>query len=223
MTIGRSILFAVCVVLCGCAGAPTSGDPETITGDRAAAEVAQFLSGWMTSEAQSKSDPTYFNVHLVGVPIWTERTDGHWLYVEQAVADFLDRPYRQRIYHVFSDGEQVVSEIYTIPQPEAWVAVWEDPAVIATLAPEDLTKKDGCAVRLNRRSPGVYEGETGVGTCLSTRSGAAYATSEVILTDDHLESWDRGFDEAGVQVWGATEGAYVFRRISDEPRKSGAP
>ena len=31
-----------------------------------------------------------------------------------------------------------------------------------------------------------------------------------------LASWDRGFDEAGVQVWGATEGPYVFDRLSDE-------
>jgi hypothetical protein len=29
---------------------------------------------------------------------------------------------------------------------------------------------------------------------------------------DRLESWDRGFDAAGVQVWGSEKGPYVFVR-----------
>jgi len=31
------------------------------------------------------------------VQIWEERTDGYWLYVEQAIAGYQDKPYRQRI------------------------------------------------------------------------------------------------------------------------------
>jgi hypothetical protein len=44
--------------------------------------------------------------------------------------------------------------------------------------------------------------------------GASYATSEVVLRDDGLDTWDRGFDDAGKQVWGATKGAYQFRRTN---------
>ena len=223
MTIGRTILFATFLTLCGCAGRPAAGDFRAPSGDQAAAEVAEFLSGWMTSEAQSESEPSYFNVHLVGLPIWTDRTDGHWIYVEQAVAEHLDRPYRQRIYHVFAAENEVISEIYTLPQPAEWIAVWRNREVIGSLSPEELSKKAGCAVRLRARGVGHYEGGTEIGTCASTRSGASYATSEVILTKNRLESWDRGFDAAGVQVWGATEGAYVFRRISDDPRPTSMP
>ena len=46
--------------------------------------------------------------------------------------------------------------------------------------------------------------------CASERSGAAYATAEVRLEPGRMASWDRGFDAAGKQVWGATTGAYVF-------------
>ena len=36
------------------------------------------------------------------------------------------------------------------------------------------------------------------------------ATSEVVVSPGRIESWDRGFDAEGAQVWGAEKGAYVF-------------
>ena len=50
--------------------------------------------------------------------------------------------------------------------------------------------------------------------CASDLRGAAYATSEVTITPQFVLSWDRGFDNTGKQVWGATEGPYVFLRES---------
>ena len=38
------------------------------------------------------------------------------------------------------------------------------------------------------------------------------ATSAVIVTSGRIESWARGFDDEGVQVWGAEKGACVFLR-----------
>jgi hypothetical protein len=29
-----------------------------------------------------------------------------------------------------------------------------------------------------------------------------------------MESWDRGFDAQGNQVWGATKGPYVFDKVA---------
>jgi hypothetical protein len=31
-------------------------------------------------------------------------------------------------------------------------------------------------------------------------------------------TWDRGFDAEGKQVWGATAGGYIFRRVDEVPR-----
>jgi hypothetical protein len=30
-----------------------------------------------------------------------------------------------------------------------------------------------------------------------------------------MESWDRGFDAWGNQVWGAAEGPYIFDKVAD--------
>jgi hypothetical protein len=59
--------------------------------------------------------------------------------------------------------------------------------------------------------------------CASALRGAAYATSEVTLTAGELDSWDRGFDATGNQVWGSTKGAYRFVKESPAPARRPDP
>jgi hypothetical protein len=33
-----------------------------------------------------------------------------------------------------------------------------------------------------------------------------------MVTANEITSWDRGFDSAGKQVWGATKGPYQFKK-----------
>ena len=68
-----------------------------------------------------------------------------------------------------------------------------------------------------RAVDGRFAGGTRGEGCESTLMGARYATSEVELRDDGLDSWDRGFNAQGMQVWGATAGAYRFVRRADAP------
>ena len=37
--------------------------------------------------------------------------------------------------------------------------------------------------------------------------------SLAIIAPDTYANWDRGFDTAGVPVWGPTDGGYLFRRV----------
>jgi hypothetical protein len=50
-----------------------------------------------------------------------------------------------------------------------------------------------------------------------TLRGAAYATSEVVIEPAILVSWDRGWNAAGEQVWGATKGGYEFVKRGPGP------
>lgn len=181
----------------------------------------ETLVGWMvgsfSSAAQAAEDPAFFDIRLEMVPIWTEREDGRWLYVEQARAGALDRPYRQRIYRVDrgTDGA-FVSEVYAFADPSPYVGGHRTPReTFEALEPDALVRRRGCAVHLRRRADGAYVGATRGQGCESSLAGAAYATSEVEVHVDRILSWDRGFDDAGNQVWGAEKGGYVFRRASD--------
>ncbi len=143
------------------------------------------------------------------------RADGPWLYVEQAVATSLDQPYRQRVYHVTEPEVGLyVSEVFELPEPVLrFAGAWKCDSLLAGLTPDSLAVRPGCAVHLRWNADrAAYEGRTPGEGCLSTLRGAAWATSDVSLKADGLVSWDRGWDDHGLQVWGAKQGGYQFRR-----------
>jgi hypothetical protein len=185
-----------------------SSDPDL---DR----LATWMSGRFSSAAQAETDPEYLDVRLTVTPIWTDRSDGRWLYVEQALGASLDRPYRQRVYRVVrgEDGS-LESRVYLLPDPAAYVGAGADPSRFAALSRERLVPRNGCTVVLRPDGPDAFAGSTTGRACPSELRGAAYATSEVRVTADALRSWDRGFDAEGKQVWGAEKGPYLFLRVA---------
>lgn len=234
--------------------------------------LVELLTGWFDSTEQAAADPSnFFPIRLVMTPIWTRAefadpawSDGAWLYVEQASLQALEKPYRQRVYHVHrtTDDGALRSDVYTLAanlDPADFAGAWKAPDLhFAHLTPADLELRDGCSIILHpvkhapseepaspvieggrtpqllngRADPAVpaeFEGATVGRACISTLAGAAYATSEVLVSEDRLVTWDRGFDAAGQQVWGATAGGYIFVRrgllpaTSSEVERAGQP
>ena len=176
------------------------------------------LQSWMTgsfsSEEQAHSDESYFDIRLEMVPIWTERKDGPWLYVEQAAATNLERPYRQRVYRLSKQKDGTFrSEVYALPDdPLRFAGAWREPDRLQAIGPDDLALRECCAVILNRESKSRFAGSTVDKQCKSSLRGATYATSRVVVTATEIRSWDRGFSDADEQVWGAEKGPYIFSR-----------
>lgn len=175
-------------------------------------ELVSIMQGSYNSEKQAIQDPEYYNISLRMVPIWKER--GSFLYVEQALNDKQDKPYRVRIYRVTrKNATEFISEIYTIKDEKNWIGKWQTPKEFETLKLNDIELKPGCEVVLKKISPGIYEGQTGDKTCASELRGASYAFSKVKVTPTQIISWDQGFDSEGKQVWGAEKGGYIFDKI----------
>jgi CpeT protein len=199
-------------VACRLGGAETSNDVE---------ELVTWMTGVFRSADQARTEPDYFDVQLVMVPIWPERADGPWLYVEQALFESLERPYRQRIYHLVRDGGEVRSDVYELPgDPLDYAGAWRTPKQFGDFGPDALVLREGCSIQL-RREGDLYVGSTSGEGCESSLRGAAYATSEVVVAPDRLTSWDRGFDAEGNQVWGAERGPYVFDKRPVAPMSAG--
>ena len=205
-------------VLGGCAWTDPSA-PSMVAPDMDRLEdVVAMMTGTFSSQEQSALDQSYFDIRLHMSRIWTDRLDGAWLYVEQAMAGKQSEPYRQRVYHVtqLKDGS-IRSDVFLLPgnNPLRYAGAWKAPKLLKDVAPQDLVLKEGCTVMLKKTAPGVYEGGTVGNACPSDRAGAAYATSIVRLDESGLNTWDRGFDAKGKQVWGATKGGYEFRRTQN--------
>ena len=182
-------------------------------------QLASWMVGSFSSGRQAESDPErYYDIRLFMSRIWPSRTDGVWLYVEQASADSLEQPYRQRVYHLTRVDDSVVrSEVFTLPgDPLELAGAWYDIGLLESVDADDLEPRRGCSIDLRRTGPDTFAGATSGRQCASSLRGAAYATSEVLVTPDRLLSWDRGFDSQGRQVWGAERAGYIFDKLPPE-------
>ncbi len=180
--------------------------------------LVSWMSGSFSSQEQAAIDSTYHDVRVLMVRVWKHRTDGYWLYVEQALADYPDLPYRQRVYHITQLNDDFFeSAVYALDASMEIAVLSGRDSVFATLLPDALVKKDGCSMILRKIAEIKFVGST-IGTdCPSELEDAAYATSEVMIKEKEMVAWDRGYDKDGKQVWGPKKGGYIFKKIKAFP------
>lgn len=205
-----AIIFSVCLV------SACNTTKNTTAQNQPAADIDQLyelMSGTFSSEEQSLLDSSFFNINLVMYPIWEESQGSKWLYVEQAVTEYIKRPYRQRVYQLsaMADGSYE-SKVYELPDPDRFIHGWETPELFSGITPDSLMAREGCAVYLKKNEEGCFSGSTKDAECLSTLRGASYATSIVTVCEGSVVSWDQGWNVDGEQVWGAVKEGYVFKR-----------
>lgn len=179
--------------------------------------LAQWLTGSFNSAEQHVAQPGDFrDIRLHVVRIWPDRLDGPWLYGEQAAADQLEKPDDQRVYRLVSlPTGSVECAVYELPgDPLRFAGAWRTPERFADLTPEALVHREGCSMMLRRVTDDTFVGGTSGTSCKSSLSGATYMTMDASLTAGKFVSWNRGYDASDQQVWGATKGGYVFKRIA---------
>jgi hypothetical protein len=214
MKIYLSILFICIIVIVSSCSGDSNDNNARMESDLS--RLVSWMTGSFSSQEQSQKDSSYFDIRLEMVPIWHQRSDAHWLYIEQAAATSLDRPYRQRVYRLTQiDDSTFQSRVYTFNDPSRFVGAWKGEIPLHDFSPDSLIERYGCDIILHKDGDTAFIGSTVGKNCSSDLRGAAYATSEVRITADMLFSWDRGFDASDNQVWGAQKGGYVFRKLDN--------
>jgi hypothetical protein len=173
--------------------------------------LAGMMAGEFSSEKQALADKDYLHIILSMTPVMEDNPVGYWLYVEQAMASATDKPYRQRVYHLYlQDDLTVVSKVYELKNPDQYTGGWKDMTKLSVIEPDSLIDRQGCSIYLKKLDKNTYSGSTPGKECLSSLRGATYATSEVTISQGKMISWDRGWDREDKQVWGAEKGGYIF-------------
>jgi CpeT protein len=205
--IGLLALAAGLFFSCSISKKNLKNEPET-------AQLIELMTGHFNSTAQAARDTDFYDITLHMAEIWKKDKENYWLYVEQAVTQNLEKPYRQRIYRVEKlNSQNYQSAVYTFSDEKKIIGWWKNPEKFDAFSPSDLTLRNGCTVFLKKNADGSFEGSTREADCESSLRGAKYATSKVKITRNGIESWDQGFDANGKQVWGATKNGYEFLRV----------
>jgi hypothetical protein len=136
-----------------------------------------------------------------------------FLYQEQALTNSLSKPYRQRFLQISpSPYSQSVRSLSFKPVNSAtWSGFCHKSSGERILHHADLGTPV-CTVFL-RRSAEDYVGNTPVDGCPANFRGAVRITNHIVLHKTGMDTWDRGFDAAGKQVWGAQTDSYEFRKV----------
>lgn len=177
--------------------------------------LATLLTGTFSSAEQALADKNHRHAVLHAVRIWPVRTDGPWLYVEQALPEALDQPYRQRVYQLAAsaDGSLEV-RVFTLDEPIQATGAWQKTDPLADLTPAHLAFNEGCTLHFRAMPDGAFVGSTRGNGCASDLRGATHATTDATLTSDQIVWWERGYNASGRQVWGSPTGGYVFKRVA---------
>lgn len=177
---------------------------------RALEQVAYAMAGAYTSAEQAKADSSYLAMELEVVRIWHKRKDGAWLYVEQAHADNKEKPEGQWMYHLSQVNDSTFTwDMLKIRNAAEFRGAYAVPGRLLGLATDSLERQVGCAITLHKRGQ-LYVGSSAEGQCNSTQGGAAYSSTEVMLSNERLVIWERGWNAQGKQVWGGEVGGYVY-------------
>jgi CpeT protein len=183
----------------------------------AIARLSAWLVGSYSNSGQTKADSGYRYVILKVARIWPERTDGPWLYAEQALANAPEQPYRQLVYRLTQRPDDLIEvRAYDLRDPVGLTNAWREPIRFSKLSPAaDLLPREGCTLYLREKSPGVFTGSTDGKNCPGELPGATYSTSEMTVTETTVILWDRGFNIRDIQVWGPIAGGYVFEKLPE--------
>ncbi|XHX78132.1 MAG: chromophore lyase CpcT/CpeT [Stenomitos frigidus ULC029] len=196
---------------------PVWGETARLALEQQADAVASRLEGVMDTSAQALANVKAPNVRMITcrVRLTTEAELQHhsiFLYQEQSLENKLSNPYRQRFLQISPSAysQSVRSRSFKPATPTAWINFCAKPESERTIQTRDLGTVV-CSVFL-KLSGDAYVGNTPADGCPGNVRGAVRIKNHIVLRTIGMDTWDRGFDAAGKQVWGATAESYQFRR-----------
>lgn len=182
--------------------------------------LLSYMQGNFSSYTQSKNDSAFFHIVLHMHPIWENDKQGFWLYVEQAMATVQEKPYRQRVYYLsLLNDTSIESKVYEIKNALRYAGAWQKLELIKALSKDSLILRTGCSIILHQKEKNSFYGSTLNKECSSNLRGAIYATSEVVIDQEKMISWDRGWNTENKQVWGAVKSGYIFEKEKNKKQK----
>jgi hypothetical protein len=205
---------------------------ETNTNNTADVQnIVSYLVGVMDTSEQAATNKKVSNVRMTTCKIAVVPTENNletdrinnnsssvFLYQEQAITPKLNEPYRQRFLEILAKDRgvnQVESKSYKPIEMEKWIGFCDKTETERIVSASELGTYI-CSVLLKQSVANyikpLYIGETQTGGCPANVRGATSISNTIYLFPDGMNTWDRGFDANGTQVWGAANEAYKFRK-----------
>lgn len=137
------------------------------------------------------------------------------LYIEQAMAETPDKPYRQGIYFISRQNGAIITRNFRISDAAAFTGAWKETGKLKQLTKDRLTPIEGCDIVLTKIEANRFSAIVGLnGSCKSTIRGATHMVSQGEITPTYQITLDQGFDDQGNHKWGPPPGTigHIFTK-----------
>jgi hypothetical protein len=181
-------------------------------------ENTALLREWLGGIHQSTNDIIQgrrVNIGLQILPIWQDRIDGEWLYIESRIVDSPNKPFRQRILQLVATPNGLIRLYsYTIPRASDFAGAYYFPQVLASLTQSQLSISNNCELLIELKVTSTFVGETDADSCLS-RKGRALLTTFFAVSEVNISFLDGGYDKFGNLLPGRLEEPVTFLKLED--------
>jgi len=181
-------------------------------------ENTALLKQWLVGVHRSTNDVIQgreVNIGLQVLPIWQDRIDGEWLYVEGRVIDSPRKPFRQRILQLVATPNGLIRLYsYSIPRASDFAGAYYSPQVLTSLTQSQLSISNNCELLIELKVTNTFVGETDAASCMM-KSGIPFMTSFFAVSAVNISFLDGGYDKFDKLVSGRLDVPVTFLKMED--------
>lgn len=159
-------------------------------------QLRDMLTGDFRSMEKAQVGRQYDYVVVQSRPIWQDRSDGYWLYLEQFAAADDKLPAVQTVLHIYvSNNRELVCETYILTDPSAFANATRHQSQLLKLSYAGLKKSDACPLYFQQMGNAVFNGKIPEATCAvqvqgQARFWLALAQNEITVSNPNVNLSD---------------------------------
>ena len=154
------------------------------------------------------------SISLQVLPIWRDRIDGEWLYMESSVVDSRGKPFWQRVLQLVESVNGAIRLYsYSIPRASDFTGSYYDPRILASLAPSQLSLTSGCDIVLALNATRTFVGETDPNSCRNRSQSTPPAANFFAISEFNISFVDNSYDRFGNLVSNRLDIMVTFLKV----------
>ena len=181
-------------------------------------ENTALLKQWLVGVHRSTNDVIRgreVNIGLQVLPIWQDRVDGEWLYVEGRIIGSPRKPFRQRILQLVATPNGLIRLYsYSIPRASDFAGAYYSPQVLTSLTQSQLSISNNCELLIELKVTNTFVGETDTDSCMM-KTGIPVMTNFFAVSAVNISFLDGGYNKFGQLVSGRFDVPVTFLKIEN--------
>jgi len=181
-------------------------------------ENTALLTQWLSGIHKSNNDVIQgreVSIGLQAFPIWQERVDGEWLYIESRIVGSPNKPFLQRILQLVATPNGLIRLYsYSIPRASDFAGAYYSPQVLMSLTQSQLTISNNCELLIELKVTRTFVGEADSETCRS-QGRSPLMTTFFAISEVNISFLDGSYSQRRTVTEGRFDKPITFMKLED--------